>query len=71
MHLVDADIEKLSGGLYDPVQLENGKWQCGQWDPDTRLCLIYENRPSVCKEWFPIDYDGACPFCGGKGVPVE
>lgn len=36
---------------------------CRHWDPETRLCTIYEQRPQMCR-----DYGVATPCCHGCGM---
>lgn len=41
---------------------------CRNWDPDTRLCLIYDQRPAMCSRY---PYDGVCGYCGLVGPECE
>lgn len=43
----------LTGGCVSCGASCNLMFQCPQWNTTTRLCSIYEDRPSVCK-LFPI-----------------
>jgi Fe-S-cluster containining protein len=43
----------LSGGCNGCGVSCNLMFRCPQWDPASRLCTIYENRPNVCR-LFPI-----------------
>ena len=37
---------------------------CPMLDPDTSMCMIYQNRPNVCRD-FPTKYTPGCPISGG------
>ena len=43
----------LAGGCAQCGASCNLLMRCPQWDPDTRLCRIYESRPPVCR-LFPM-----------------
>lgn len=36
-------------------------YKCKNWDPDTRLCKIYDDRPTMCRDY---PYGNPCPHCG-------
>ena len=36
-------------------------YSCKHWDPSTRLCTNYEDRPIMCSAY---PYDGMCKHCG-------
>ena len=38
----------MRGKVYDP-ELKREIFACVYWDPLTRECLIYEDRPTVCR----------------------
>ena len=44
----------MRGAVYEP-QLKREIFACVYWDPMTRECLIYEDRPTVCQEYKCID----------------
>ncbi len=44
----------LRGKIYEP-QLKREIFACVYWDPMTRDCLIYEDRPTVCQEYECVD----------------
>ncbi len=44
---------KISGHCVSCGTSCNLLFQCPQWDPKTKLCTIYEDRPRICKT-FPI-----------------
>ena len=54
-------------------------YSCRHFDPDTRRCLIYENRPPVCRRypWLlgksvpGTPLPAACSFNADIGQPVE
>jgi Fe-S-cluster containining protein len=37
---------------------------CKHWDPETKLCGIYEDRPSMCRDY---PYEKPCVHCGVTG----
>lgn len=41
------------------VKKKNNLWRCRAFDPITRLCKIWENRPVICRYYF-------CPFAKKK-----
>lgn len=44
---------------------------CRHWDEETRLCGIYDDRPSMCRG-FPYEREDGCPFgCGCKGEAIQ
>lgn len=61
--MILASVPGLPAYLQKKYQISGGCVQCGasckilfqcpQWDEKSNLCLVYENRPSVCRT-FPI-----------------
>jgi Fe-S-cluster containining protein len=40
---------------------------CKNWDPNMRLCTVYENRPFMCRDY---PYGRPCEHCGlTDGIP--
>lgn len=44
---------KIEGGCVSCGASCNLMFQCPHWDPATRLCQVYEDRPNICR-LFPI-----------------
>ena len=40
-----------------------GHFTCRHWDPETKLCGIYESRPEMCRD-FPDEGEGGCDLPG-------
>lgn len=51
------------------------KWRghhftCKNWDEETRLCRIYEDRPMMCRDYpYGQECQHGCGYCGG--VPTD
>jgi Fe-S-cluster containining protein len=56
------------GGTHDWMKWKDRghHFTCKNWDEDTRLCRIYEDRPTMCRD-FPYGNDCpmGCGVCGG------
>jgi Fe-S-cluster containining protein len=45
----------------------DGQWyKCKNWDEDTRLCTIYDTRPTMCRDY---PYEKGCPSCSFESDP--
>ena len=44
----------MRGIVYEP-ELKREIFACVYWDPRTRECLIYEDRPTVCQMYECVD----------------
>jgi Fe-S-cluster containining protein len=50
-----------------PAGPNSGWYACRNWDEETRLCTIYEDRPSMCRDY---PYDRECRHgCGYRSPP--
>jgi Fe-S-cluster containining protein len=68
---IPATLEQVKAADHHPENLalipllrrinQSRYFRCTAWDPETRLCTIYERRPKLCRE-FP--YRDPCPHCG-------
>ena len=59
----DTPDDKLIRAMVIPNGKGKGHFTCRFWDEETRLCLIYQSRPQMCRD-FPDAYSGPCSFCG-------
>lgn len=61
--------EKFSGkqsGLHYSWKHRGHYFTCKNWDEDTRLCKIYEDRPAMCRDFpYGTECPHGCGFCGG------
>jgi Fe-S-cluster containining protein len=60
------EIQQLRKMLHTIERVDDERYHgdifaCKNWDPETRLCKIYETRPNMCRI-FP--YDMKCRYCG-------
>lgn len=47
---------------------EGHYYKCKNWNSDTRLCMDYENRPKMCRD-YPYDREcNSCDFCPTQDV---
>lgn len=66
--------EKLKRGEVIPYY-----YSCNNWDPETKQCMDYENRPALCRgfPWFDkppsrLKYlPTQCSFRADVGLPIE
>lgn len=52
----------------DPIYEGSGHYTCKFFDPETKRCGNYVNRPRMCSEY---PYDGICGICGVVGTQVK
>ena len=73
MTLTREDVEKIETLGYDRkdflvrvdggfCELKNVDENCFFYDPETKVCRVYENRPEGCKH-YPIIYDAQKRKC--------
>jgi Fe-S-cluster containining protein len=60
----EAEARLAAAGSGCTVDPERQYHACKHWDPATKLCGIYEQRPDMCRR-FP--YGGTCQHCGWSG----
>jgi Fe-S-cluster containining protein len=60
--------EKFSGQSTDSYKWKHRGhfFTCKNWDEDTRLCRIYEDRPAMCRDYpYGQECQHGCGVCGG------
>lgn len=51
-----------------PVDDDRSYFRCAYWDEESRLCSIYEHRPSMCRDYPGYGREVACEHrCGLVG----
>jgi len=51
--------------LLDPRAIDGTDYPCRKFDPITRLCTIYDQRPQMCSEY---PYGRSCELCDASEV---
>jgi Fe-S-cluster containining protein len=39
---------------------DHDRYTCRHWNPQTHLCMIYDTRPDMCRQY---PYEGTCEHC--------
>ena len=58
----------------DPVEKdsEGHFYKCSNWDEETRLCGIYEDRPKMCRDYpYARECFVKCGYCAPKEIIKE
>lgn len=46
-------------------------YACRHWNPKTKLCKAYEQRPNMCRGYPSYGGSSACPYCGESSLTLS